>query len=327
VKIQAYAAHEAKGQLDPFTYDAEVGEHDVVVKVQYCGICHSDVHLADGDWGPVFPLVPGHEVVGEVVDLGGKVTLLRKGMRVGVGWQCDSCGGCEWCNSHEEVLCATHKATCMGHHGGFADHVVANERFALPIPSGLDGASAAPLLCGGATVYTPLREYAREGSRVAVVGIGGLGHLALQFASKMGCRVAAISTSEDKEAEAKAFGAHEFLVGAPAPGSYDVIVNTVHAALDMDAYVAALRPKGIFVQVGASGEPMAISAMGLIPGYKKVAGSAIGHPGVIREMLDFAAKSGVAAKVQVLPLSSVNDALELTRKNKARYRVVLQAGA
>ena len=327
MRIQGYAAQEAKGRLEPFAYDADLGDHDVLVKVRYCGICHSDVHLADGDWGPVYPLVPGHEVVGEVVDLGGKVTLLRKGMRVGVGWQCDSCCGCEWCHSHEEVLCATHKATCMGHHGGFADHVVANERFALPIPSGLDGASAAPLLCGGATVYTPLREYAREGSRVAVVGIGGLGHLALQFASKMGCRVAAISTTASKEAEARAFGTHEFLVGAPAPGSYDVIVNTVHAALDMDAYVAALRPKGVFVQVGAAGEPMAISAMGLIPGYKKVAGSAIGHPGVIREMLDFAAKHGVAAKVQVLPLSSVNEALELTRKNKARYRVVLQAGA
>ena len=327
MKIQAYAAEKAKGRLEPFTYDAEIGEHDVLVRVQFCGICHSDVHLADGDWGEVYPLVPGHEVVGEVVDLGMGVRRLRRGARVGVGWQCDSCGDCEWCKAHEEVLCATHKATCMGHHGGFADHVVANERFAIPLPAGLDGAAAAPLMCGGATVYTPLREWSREGSRVAVVGIGGLGHLALQFASKMGRHVTAISTRADKEAEARSFGAHEFLVGTPEPGRYDAILNTAHATMDMDAYVAALRPKGAFVQLGVGSEPLAINAFGLIPTYKKVAGSAIGHPGVIREMLDFAAKHGVAAKVQVLPMSAVNEALELTRKNRARYRVVLQAGA
>jgi alcohol/geraniol dehydrogenase (NADP+) len=327
MKVHAYAARAARGRLEPFTYDAVVGDHDVLVKVQYCGICHSDVHLADGDWGEVFPLVPGHEVVGEVVDAGKGVTRLPKGTRVGVGWQCDSCGSCEWCGAHEEVLCAGNKATCSGHFGGFADHVVANERFAIPLPDGLDGSSAAPLLCGGATVYTPIREYAKEGSRVAVIGIGGLGHLALQFASRRGCRVTAISTRADKKAEAEAFGAHDFLVGAPTPGSFDVILNTSHAPMEMDSFVAALRPKGVFVQLGAVGEPMKIGAFPLIGGYRKVAGSAIGHPGVIREMLDFAAKRGVAAKVQVMPLAAVNEAMDLTRRNKARYRVVLQAGA
>ncbi len=327
MRIHAYAAQEAKGRLEPFTFDAEVGDHDVVVKVEYCGICHSDVHLADGDWGPVFPLVPGHEVVGEIVDAGRKVSLVGRGMRVGVGWQCDSCGDCEWCDAHEEVLCPAHKATCMGHHGGYADYVVANERFAVPIPHGLDGASVAPLLCGGATVYTPLREYAGAGSRVAVVGIGGLGHMALQLASRMGCRVTAISTSAGKEAEARALGAHDFVVGKPAAGSYDVILNTALAAMDMDAYLGALRPKGVFVQLGAAAEPLAIGAMGLIPGNKRVAGSAIGHPGVIREMLGLAARHGVAAKVQVMPMSQVNEALDVTRRNTARYRVVLKAGA
>jgi alcohol/geraniol dehydrogenase (NADP+) len=327
MRIQAYAAEKAKGRLEPFTYDAELGEHDALVKVQYCGICHSDVHLADGEWGQVFPLVPGHEVVGEVMEVGRGCRQVRKGMRVGVGWQCDSCGSCEWCDAHEEVLCAGNKATCMGHHGGFADHVVVNERFAFPLPDGLDGASAAPLLCGGATVYTPLREYTREGGRVAVVGIGGLGHLALQFASKMGRHVTAVSTRADKKAEAVALGAHEFLVGTPKPESFDVIVNTAHATMDMDAYLAALRPKGVFVQLGVGSEAMKINAFPLIGGHKKVAGSAIGHPGVIREMLGFAAKHGVAARVQVMPLAAVNEALEITRRNEARYRVVLRAGA
>lgn len=179
MKIQAYAAREPRGILQAFEYDAEPKENEVLVRVTHCGICHSDVHLVDGDWGEFFPLVPGHEVIGTVE----KGTGFARGTRVGIGWQCASCGQCEWCKAGKEVVCAEHLGTCMGHHGGFAGHVIAQNRFVFPIPAELESTSAAPLLCGGATVYTPLKLYGRPGARVAVIGIGGLGHPAIQYPS------------------------------------------------------------------------------------------------------------------------------------------------
>lgn len=319
--VHAYAARHAKARLEPFVYDpGPLAPGEVEIAVSYCGICHSDVHLVDGDWGEAFPMVPGHEVVGTVVAGEG----LPLGTQVGVGWQCGSCGSCEWCGAGEERLCAASQATCLGHYGGFADRLRVQHRFAIPLPEGLDSATAAPLLCGGITVFTPLRRYAQPGSRVAVVGIGGLGHLAVRFAAAMGCEVTGISTRPDKEAEARSLGAHHFFVGAPPANAFDLILNTAHFAPDMEAYLRALRPKGVFCQLGAAAEPLVVSSFGLIVGSKTVSGSAIGSPTGIAEMLHFAAEHGIGAQVEVMPLAACNEALDRTRRNLARYRMVLQ---
>ncbi len=318
--FNAYAAPSARAALEPFSYEPlPLAPGQVEIAIAHCGVCHSDVHLVDGDWGDVFPVVPGHEIVGTVVAGEG----VPVGTRVGVGWQCGSCGRCEWCEDGEERLCAASKATCMGNYGGFADRIRVDHRFAIAIPDGLDGAAAAPLLCGGITVYTPLRRYAREGSRVAVVGIGGLGHLGLRFAAAMGCEVTAISTRADKEGEARGFGAHHFVIGDPPAGAFDVILNTAHFAPNMETYLQALRPKGVFCQLGAAPEPLVVSSFGLIIGSKTVSGSAIGSPGGIAEMLRFAATHGVGAQVEVLPMERCNEALDHTRRHQARYRMVL----
>ena len=237
--FNAYAAMKAKVRLEPFKYEPKpLADDEVEIAISHCGICHSDVHLVDGEWGDWFPLVPGHEIVGTVVT--GKA--FEPGERVGVGWQRSSCGECEYCRAGEEVLCDKHEATCQGNFGGFADRIRVNERFAFTIPDELPSETAAPLLCGGVTVYTPLRKFAGQGSRVGVIGIGGLGHLALQFARALGCEVTALSRVADKEADARRFGADHFFTGGPAKGSLDLVLNTAHAAPGMEAYLAALRP-------------------------------------------------------------------------------------
>lgn len=320
VPFQGFAAHSPRAALEPFEYEPEpLAPGMVEIAITHCGICHSDVHLVDGDWGEVFPLVPGHEIIGTVVAGEG----IPLGTRVGVGWQCGSCGHCEWCAQGEERLCAASQATCVGHFGGFADRIRVDSRFAVPVPEELDSATTAPLLCGGITVFTPLRQYAREGSRVAVVGIGGLGHLGVRFAAAMGCEVTAVSTRPDKEAEARSFGAQHFVVGNPPAGAFDLILNTAHAAPDMGVYLRALRPKGVFCQLGAAADPLVVSSFGIIVGSKTVSGSAIGSPGGIQDMLRFAAAHGVGAQVEVMPMASCNQALDRTRRNQARFRVVL----
>ncbi len=318
--FDALAARTPRAPLEPFSYEPRpLDDGDVEIAITHCGICHSDVHLVDGDWGDFFPVVPGHEIIGTVVGGGS----FSPGARVGVGWQCGSCGHCEYCAGGEEVLCSENQATCQGNYGGFADRIRVDERFVFAIPEALDSAAAAPLLCGGITVYSPLRRYAGRGARVAVIGIGGLGHLALQFARAMGCEVTAVSRSPEKEAEARTHGAASFLTGPPEPGAFDLVLNTAHAAPDMAVWLAALRPKGIFCQLGASPEPLAAPAFPLIGGQRSITGSAIGHPSVIREMLTFAAQHRVAAQVEVVPFARADEALDRTRRNQARYRMVL----
>lgn len=320
MKIQAYAVREPKGRLEPFEYEAEPRENEVLVRVTHCGICHSDVHLADGDWGDFFPLVPGHEVIG-TVERGGGFT---PGTRVGIGWQCASCGECEWCRAGKEVVCTEHLGTCMGHHGGFAGHVIAQKRFVFPVPEQLESDLAAPLFCGGATVFTPLKLYGRPGARVAVIGIGGLGHLAIQFAARMGFDVTAVSTNQEKEEEAKSYGASRFMVGQPSSRSFDLVLNTSIGAVDMGKWIDALRPEGVFSQLGAGVADLTVAANPLITGYRTVTGSGIAHPAVLREMLDFAARRGVRAQVQVMPMDRCNEAMAITRSGAARYRMVLE---
>jgi alcohol/geraniol dehydrogenase (NADP+) len=320
MSFNAYAAKHAKARLEPFRYEPKpLADDEVEIAISHCGICHSDVHLVDGEWGDWFPLVPGHEIVGTVV----ASRAFAPGDRVGVGWQRNSCGECEYCRAGDEVLCSKNEATCQGNFGGFADRIRVNERFAFKIPKELPSETAAPLLCGGVTVYTPLRKFADQGSRVGVIGIGGLGHLALQFARAVGCEVTAFSRAADKEPEARRFGADHFATGDPAKGSLDLILNTAHAAPDMDAYLGALRPKGVFCQLGAVPTPLVVPAMPLITGSRSVTGSAIGSPAVIREMLALAAQKGIAATTEVAPMRQANEALDRTRRNLARYRMVL----
>ncbi len=330
--IECYAAYAAKEKLRPFRYPEpdRLQPKEVLVRVSYCGICHSDIHLIDNDWqAGGYPLVPGHEIIGTIEKMGAQVRGLRLGQRVGVGWQAGSCGHCEWCKREEENLCPDDVATALGHYGGFAQKVVVDGRFAFPIPKALRSESAAPLLCGGVTVYSPLRRLVKRGQKVGIIGIGGLGHLALQFARALGYEVTAFSHSPDKEMEAKRFGAKRFVSStrkndlAKLTRSFDFILVTSYVKLDWTAYLAMLRPNGRLIVVGAVNEPLEIPSGAIISGQKGVVASVIGSRRMIKEMLNFAARHNITAQTEVLPLAQVNAALDKVRKNKARYRMVL----
>ena len=331
--FHAYAAHRAKGALKPFVYEPEpLGIHDVEIRISHCGICHSDVHLIDGDWGVGrYPMVPGHEIVGTVADAGAEVRQLTVGQRVGVGWQRSACLECEWCGSGQENLCAGEVATCVDQHGGFAERIRVDGRFAFPIPAALAAEHAAPLLCGGVTVYAPLSRWARPALHVGVVGIGGLGHLALQFARAMGCEVTALSANPDKQAEARAFGAHHFVAtGEPkalraAGHSLDCLLSTAFLAQDWKALLRTLRPKGVLCLVGAPNQPLRLDVGAMLGRQLSVTTSAIGGRPAVRETLEFAARHGVIPRVQLRPLAAANAALGEVRQGQARYRVVLAA--
>jgi len=331
--IHAYAAFEPKGTLKPFEYEAKALEgQDVEIKITHCGICHSDVHLIDNDWKvSQYPLVPGHEIVGTVSQLGHDVQHLKPGDRVGIGWQRSSCGNCEFCIRGDENQCKSQQAVCVGHHGGYAHTIQMDSRFVFKIPEALSSENAAPLLCGGITVFSPLQFYkVRPGMRVGVIGIGGLGHLALQFVRAFGCEVTAFSTSADKEREAQSFGAQHFVntrgTGAleKLDGSLDFILSTVNVDLDWENYVNALRPNGKLCFVGIPPSKIEIPAFALIGGRRSICGSPIGSRTAIREMLDFASLHKIQAKTEVMDMKEVNQALEKVRTNRARYRMVLK---
>src|SRR5580698_4959381 len=298
-EIHGFAVHAAGAHLLAYKYDpGELQTHEVEIKISHCGVCHSDVHLIDNDWGmSKYPFIPGHEVIGTVVAVGSDVKNRAQGERVGVGWQADSCGICEWCRRGEEQLCAKSQPTCVGRNGGYADKIRVSSRFAVPIPASLESESAAPLMCAGITVYSPLRNYGvRPSSRVGVIGIGGLGHLGLQFAKAFGAEVTAFSTSKDKEAEVLALGAHHFVntrdTGAlkKVAGSFDFLLSTVSSDQDWQAYMQSLRPNGTLCVVGAAPSPVQLQAFSLIAGQKAVSGSPSGSPRDLFEMLDVAAR-------------------------------------
>ncbi len=330
--LKGFACNNPRAPVSAFSYDAgTLGDNEVEIKITHCGICHSDVHLIDNDWGiSRYPFIPGHEIVGTVAAMGKNVKLTI-GERVGLGWQCDSCGTCEFCRAGMENHCKQNQPTCVAHHGGYADGVRANARFVIPIPAALDSAVAAPLLCGGVTVFTPLHVHnVQADAKVGVVGIGGLGHLALQFAKARGCIVTAISTNAKKEAEARRFGASAFLLSndraalEAAKSSFDFILVTASADVDVPQLLDLLRPRGKLCVVGALPSPMQVSAGQLIHGDKSVVGSNIGAPEVIRLMLETAASHGVAAKIETMPMSEANAALDKVRAGQARYRIVLE---
>jgi alcohol/geraniol dehydrogenase (NADP+) len=331
-ELHGLAVHAAGAHLLPYKYDpGELKAHEVEIKISHCGVCHSDVHLIDNDWGiSKYPFIPGHEIVGTVVALGSDVKDRAMGERVGVGWQADSCGICEWCRQGQEHLCAKSQPTCVGRNGGFADRVRVNSRFAIPVPTAIDSENAAPLMCAGITVYAPLRNHGvRPSSRVGVIGIGGLGHIGVQFAKTFGAEVTAFSTSKDKEDEAKSLGAHNFVntrdTGAlkKVAGSFDFLLSTVSADQDWQAYVNALRPKGTLCLVGAAPSPIQIQGSSLLSSQKAIAGSPIGSPHDLAEMLDVAARHGVKAITERFAMAKANDAVTKVKKNQVRYRAVL----
>jgi uncharacterized zinc-type alcohol dehydrogenase-like protein len=330
--IQGLAAHAAGAELLPFRYDpGEIRPQEVEIHISHCGVCHSDLHLIANDWGiSQFPFIPGHEIVGKIAAVGSEVQSLAVGQRVGVGWQSNSCRLCEWCSKGLENLCASMEATCVHRHGGYADSVRVNARFVIPIPDALLSEGAAPLLCGGITVYNPLRSHGvNPSSRVGIVGIGGLGHIALQFARVFGAEVTAFSTSAAKEEEARALGAHGFVntresrAMRDVAGTFDFILTTINADQDWNSYIQALRPTGTLCFVGVPPSPVAVNAFPLIAGIRTITGSPIGSPHMLREMMDVAARHGVKAKTERFPMAKVNEAIDKVKKNKVRYRAVL----
>ncbi len=331
-QIQGLAAHAAGAELLPFHYDpGELGVQEVEIAISHCGVCHSDVHLISNDWGiSHFPFIPGHEVIGTVAALGAEVRQLERGQRVGLGWQSNSCGVCEWCLRGLENLCPTAEATCVHRNGGYATRVRANARFVVPIPEALESEPAAPLLCGGVTVYSPLRAQGiNPSSRVGVVGIGGLGHLAIQFARAFGAEVTAFSTSAEKEHEVHALGARRFVntrelkAMKEAAGTQDLLLTTVNADQDWAALLQVLRPTGTLCILGVPPSSIAAPAFPLISGIRGIRGSSIGSPCALREMLDVAARHGVKATTESFPMAKANEAIAKVKKNKVRYRAVL----
>lgn len=331
-RVKAWAASAAGKPLEPFEYDpGPLGPDDIEVAVEFCGICHSDLSVIDNEWGnSVYPVVPGHEVVGRVTALGSDAKGLSVGQRVGIGWNAGSCMHCRQCLGGDQHLCATAQATIVGHHGGFADRVRSHWAWAVPLPDALDASAAGPLLCGGITVFNPLQAFGvLPTARAGVVGIGGLGHMALKFQRAWGCEVTAFTSSPAKTDEAKALGAHRVVSSRDAgamrgiAGTLDLVLVTVNVPLDWDAVIGTLAPHGRLHVVGAVLEPIPVRAFDLILGQRSVSGSPTGSPTDIATMLDFAARHRVLPQVEHFPLSRVNDALAHLRAGKARYRIVL----
>lgn len=340
-RVHAYAALDAGQPLQPFTLQRrEPGPHDVQLEGLFCGVCHSDIHQARDEWtGALFPMVPGHEIVGRVSKVGAKVSKLAVGDLAGVGCMVDSCRRCAPCERDTEQFCEqgaafTYNSTEMDRStptfGGYSTRVVVDERFVLKVPAGLDPAAAAPLLCAGITTYSPLRQWGcKAGDRVAVVGLGGLGHMAVKLAASMGAEVTVLSTSAAKQADARRLGAHAFEVTKdPAvferlAGRYDLILDTISAPHDYNAYLATLRPFGAMVLLGAPPEATPVAAFALIGGNKRLVGSLIGGIAETQEMLDYCAAKQVVSDIEVIPIQDINAAYERMLRGDVRYRFVI----
>lgn len=331
--INAYAAEQAGQPLSAFQYDpGPIANNDVEIRVEYCGICHSDLSMLNNDWGiSAYPFVPGHEVVGEIVAIGDQVSQLQVGDRVGLGWHAGYCNSCQSCLSGDQNLCTQAVGTIVGRHGGFADRVRAQANSVVKLPEGISLEKAGPLLCAGITVFNPLIQYRpAPTARVAVIGIGGLGHLALQFLRAWGCEVTAFTSSPDKQQQALELGAHHTLDSTDkkalfkAANSFDLILSTVNVALDWDAYIQTLKPKGRLHLLGSVLEPLSISVFPMMMGQRQISSSPVGAPAVIAEMLEFAVRHNIEPQVEVFPLDQVNEALEYLEKGSPKYRVVLR---
>jgi uncharacterized zinc-type alcohol dehydrogenase-like protein len=330
--IKAFAAFEPKGELKPFEYDpGELNAHEVEINVHYSGLCHSDLSIIDNEWGITqYPIVPGHEVVGKITKVGDQVKNLMVDQIVGLGWHAGYCNECALCQSGDHNLCATAQPTIIGHHGGFADKVRADANSVVPIPDGIDLESAGPLFCAGITVFNPLVQFnIKPTDQVAVIGIGGLGHLALQFLNAWGCEVTAFTSSEEKKKEVLDLGAQHTLNSRDqneiegAAGRFDLIISTVNVKLDWNLYLSTLTPRGRLHFVGATTDPLDISVFSLMMGQHSVSSSPVGSPSVIAMMLKFASLHNIKPVIEKYSFNEINEAIKRLRSGQAHYRIVL----
>ena len=338
--VRAYAATSATEPLTPTTVERrDVGPRDVRIDIRYAGICHSDIHTARGEWGGTnYPIVVGHEIAGVVAEVGSEVTRFDVGDRVGVGCMVDSCGECQYCRRGDEQYCIEGNIQTYGGvgkdgvptQGGYSQQIVVTEGFVLRIPDGIELDVAAPLLCAGITLYSPLRHWgAGPGKRVAVVGLGGLGHMGVQLAHAMGAEVTVLSQSLKKQEEGLRLGAdHYFATGDPdtftrLAASFDLILNTVSASIDVDAHLSLLAVDGTMVNVGAPEHPQSVSAFSLLSRRISFAGSTIGGIRETQEMLDFCAEHGITALIETIGVEQVNEAYERVLASDVRYRFVI----
>jgi uncharacterized zinc-type alcohol dehydrogenase-like protein len=341
IKTSGYAAPTAGSALEPFSFDRrDVGARDVLIDIQYCGVCHSDIHQVRDEWGgSIYPMVPGHEIAGRVARVGAEVSKFKEGDLAGVGCFVDSCRTCRNCREGEEQYCENHLVSTYNGtekdektptYGGYSTKIVIDEDYALRIPEGLPLANAAPLLCAGITTYSPLRRFkVSEGQRVGVVGLGGLGHMGVKLAAAMGARVTVFSTSPSKEQDARALGAHDFVVtrepgwAEALVGKFDFVLDCVSASHDINAYLNLLRREGALALVGAPEKPLETAAFSLITNGRSLAGSMIGGIRETQEMLDYCAEHGISSDIELIPIHKIEEAYERTVKGDVRYRFVI----
>jgi len=343
MNTRSYAVMEARKPLVPFEFDRrEIGAHDVALDIAYAGICHSDIHQAREEWGPaIFPMVPGHEIAGTVTAVGASVTKFKVGDKIGVGVFVDSCRTCENCRQGLQQYClegmtGTYnqlerdgKTVAMG---GYSNYFVINEDYAVHIPANLPLEGVAPLLCAGITLYSPIKHWkVGPGKKVAVMGLGGLGHMGVKFAVAMGAEVTVLSHSPQKKDDALAMGAHHFVatnddsIFAAHAKSFDVILNTVSAELDINKYVSLLKLDGTLVVIGLPGKPYAVHVGSLLDGRRSIAGSMIGGIPQLQEMLNFCGEKNIVSDVEVIKADYINEAYERTVASDVKYRFVIDA--
>lgn len=343
IQTIARAVNGPKDKFQEITIERrDVGPKDILIDIKYAGICHSDIHTARGEWREIeYPFVPGHEIVGIVEEVGSDVTKHKVGDRVGVGCLVNSCGKCEYCLEGNEHYCLNGSVGTYAAHdkyvegspltqGGYSSKVVVTENFVLHIPDEIELNVAAPLLCAGITTYSPLRHWnAGEGKKVAVLGMGGLGHMAVKLAHAMGAEVTVLSHSDKKKEDSALFGADHYINTTErdqldsVKGSFDLIINTISVGIDLSTYLALLRPQGTLVNVGAPAEPLSVNVFSLIAGRKSFSGSNIGGIRETQEMLDFCAEHGVAPQIEMITADQIDDAYERVVNSDVRYRFVI----
>ncbi len=340
IKTKGYAAQKPKSNLALWNFERrDIGPQDIQIGIAYCGVCHTDIHQINNDWGPgTFPMIPGHEIVGKVINFGSDVKKFKTGDLAGVGVMVDSCRDCEDCKNGQEQFCMVSPVQTyngkgkdgLPTYGGYSDNIVVNEHFAHHISEKLNLAAVAPLLCAGITTYSPLRRWkVGTGDRLAIVGLGGLGHMAVKFGVAFGAEVTVISTSPGKEPDAKKLGAHKFLISKDeskmkaAQRSFDFILDTVANDHDIHSYLALLKTNGTYINVGMPVKPWDISSFSLVAGNKTITGSGAGGVPETQEMLDFCAEHNIVSDIELINIKDIHTAFERMEKGDVRYRFVI----
>lgn len=338
---KAYAAQSATSSIAPFSFERrDPGAKDVLIKITHCGVCHTDIHMSRDEWGgSLYPMVPGHEIIGTVISIGSEVTKVKAGDRAGVGCFVDSCRTCPSCEAGLENYCeqgftGTYNSMTRDgkslNFGGYSEQIVTDERFVLKVSEKLDPAAAAPLLCAGITTWSPLRHWkVGPGQNVGIVGLGGLGHMGIKFARSLGAHVTCFTTSKSKVADAQRLGAHEVVLSSDADAvaklvhRFDFILDTVSANHDLNTYLGLLKREGTLCLVGVPPEAAAVHAFGLVMGRKRLAGSLVGGLPETQEMLDYCAEHGIVSDVEVIPASAINEAYDRMLRSDVKYRFVI----